>query len=65
MDGVAGISDYQTSQLLAERYERLQIVFGAKEKIGIDDVAKLHRMDEIGKTFDVSGTRYWIAKHWM
>jgi uncharacterized protein len=65
MDGVAGISDYQTAQLLGERYQRLQIVFDSKETIELDDVNKLGRMSEIGSTFSVDETRLWLEKFWM
>ncbi len=65
MDGVAGISDYQTAQLLGERYQRLQIVFDSKETIELDDVDKLGRMSEIGSTFNVDETRLWLEKFWM
>lgn len=65
MDGVAGISDYQCQQILEERYHRLQVVFGPKEKIGLDDVKKIPRMDEIGRNHSVTRTRRWIEQHWM
>jgi len=65
MDGVAGISDYQVSQLLSDRYQRLQIVFDSNETIALDDVAKLNRMSEIGSTFDVKQTRTWLENYWM
>lgn len=65
MDGVAGISDYQTAQLLGDRYQRLQIVFDSKETIELDDVSKLNRMSEIGSAFDVKQTQVWLEKYWM
>jgi uncharacterized protein len=65
MDGVAGISDYQTAQLLGDRYQRLQIVFDSKETIELDDVSKLNRMSEIGSAFDVKQTQAWLEKYWM
>lgn len=64
MDGVAGISDYQAAQLLGDRYQRLQVVFGEKETIALDDVTKLSRMDDIGKNFDIASTKDWIKKYW-
>ena len=65
MDGVAGISDYQCQQLLDDRYHRLQVTFGKKEKIDMDNVKKISRMDEIGRTHDVRATRKWIKQHWL
>jgi uncharacterized protein len=65
MDGVAGISDYQSAQLLGDRYQRLQVVFDSKETIEMDDVAKIDRMSEIGSTFNVNDARAWLEKYWM
>lgn len=65
MDGVAGIADYQCRQILQERYHRLQVIFDDKEPIGLDDVARLPRMDQIGRTHPVAATRRWIADHWL
>jgi patatin-like phospholipase/acyl hydrolase len=65
MEGVAGISDYQCRQILQDRYHRLQVIFDDNEPIGLDDVARLPRMDEIGRTHPVAATRRWIADHWI
>ena len=65
MDGVAGISDYQCQQILDERYHRLQVTFATNEKIDMDNVKKIPRMDEIGRGHDVRETRDWIQEHWM
>ena len=65
MEGVAGISDYQSAQLLGERYQRLQVVFPPKLTIGLDDVDNISRMDNIGKTHDVSKVASWIEQYWL
>ena len=65
MDGVSGISDYQTRQILDDRYHRLQTNFPPDESITLDSVKKIPRMDEIGKAHDLSKTRDWIAKYWF
>ena len=65
MDGVAGISDYQAKQILAERYHRLQVVFSPNETIALDAVKKIPRMDEIGSTYDLTSTREWINNYWI
>lgn len=64
MDGVAGVSDYQSAQLLGERYKRLQVVFGPKESIQLDDVKKISRMDEIACRHDLSQINQWLAQYW-
>ncbi|MEH6636562.1 MAG: CBASS cGAMP-activated phospholipase [Halioglobus sp.] len=65
MDGVAGISDYQCQQILDDRYHRLQVTFAKNEKIDMDNVKKIHRMDEIGRSHNIGETRKWIQKHWL
>ncbi len=65
MDGVAGIADYQASQLLGERYKRLQIIFDDSECIALDAVDKLDRMDQIGSTASLSDTAQWLQTHWL
>lgn len=65
MDGVAGIADYQASQLLGERYRRLEIIFDESESIALDAVNKLDRMDQIGSSVDLSDTAQWIQTHWV
>ena len=64
MEGVAGISDYQAMQLLADRYHRLQIVFDPNETIPMDSVKKIDRMDEIASAHDLSRTIKWIDDIW-
>ncbi len=65
MDGVAGISDYQASQLLGESYHRLQIVFNSKETIPMDSVKKIGRIDKIARNHDLSSTINWIKNVWF
>lgn len=65
MDGVAGIADYQSSQLLGDSYKRLQIIFDETESIPLDAVDKLDRMDQIGSTAVLSDTVQWIQKNWI
>lgn len=64
MDGVSGISDYQCRQLLGSRYHRLQVVFGPGERIDMDDVRKIGRMEAIGHAWDLSPTVAWLGEHW-
>jgi patatin-like phospholipase/acyl hydrolase len=65
MDGVAGISDYQSAQLLGNRYHRLQVVFDQKETIPMDGVGKISRMDTIGSSHKLDTTIQWIKNVWM
>ena len=64
MDGVAGISDYQTAQLLGDRYQRLQMTFPTKLAIAMDDVSSIARMDTLGKNYDVAKVADWIENIW-
>lgn len=64
-EGVAGISDYQSRQLLGDRYHRLQVTFDPSENIALDDVGKIPRMDEIGKTADLDDVIEWIRDVWL
>lgn len=64
MDGVSGISDYQARQLLGDKYHRLQIVFAPDEKIDMDAVKRLDRMDQIGTTYSIAKTVKWISNAW-
>jgi patatin-like phospholipase/acyl hydrolase len=65
MEGVAGIADYQAMQLLGERYHRVQPVLPHKEKIPLDAVDKIGRMDTIAAEFDLRTTVDWISRHWL
>jgi len=64
MDGVTGISDYQAQQLLADRYHRLQVVFDPSEKIPMDAVDKIDRMDQIASDYKIDKTIQWIKNIW-
>ena len=65
MEGVAGIADYQSAQLLDQRYHRLQIVFDPRDRIALDDAKKLQRMDDIAWAYDLEPTAHWVATHWQ
>lgn len=65
MDGVAGIADYQSKQLLNERYHRLQIVLPSRNPIMLDDVKQLDKMDKIATEFDLDDTLNWLEEQWI
>ncbi len=65
MDGVSGISDYQARQLLAERYQRLQVVFDPDDAIAMDDIDQVDHMDEIASAVDLSEAEAWIRQYWL
>jgi patatin-like phospholipase/acyl hydrolase len=64
-EGVAGISDYQSRQLLGDRYHRLQVTFDPSENIALDDVDKIPRMDQIGQDADLDDVIEWIRDVWL
>jgi patatin-like phospholipase/acyl hydrolase len=64
MDGVAGISDYQTKQILGDRYHRFQVIFAPDESIPLDAVHKIDRMVEIGSNCNLADTINWLEKNW-
>lgn len=64
LDGVSGIADYQSSELLSDRYQRLQPVFGPDESIKLDDVKKMPQMEAVAAKQDLSEVHRWLAEHW-
>jgi len=64
MDGVTGISNYQCEQILGNNYHRLQVTFDKDETIDLDDVKKIKRMNDIGRTHTVAATKKWINDVW-
>jgi hypothetical protein len=64
-EGVAGISDYQSRQLLGDRYHRLQVTFDPSENIALDDVDKIPRMNQIGQDADLDDVIEWIRDVWL
>ncbi|AXI03616.1 patatin-like phospholipase family protein [Aquirhabdus parva] len=64
-DGVSGVSDYQSRELLNDRYHRLQIVFAPNETIPLDAVDKLDRMEQIAAEFNLDETVAWIKDEWL
>ncbi len=64
-DGVSGVSDYQSRELLNDRYHRLQIIFAPNETIPMDAVDKLDRMEQIAAEFNLDEAVAWIKKMWL
>lgn len=65
LDGVAGIADYQCSQMLHERYHRLAPVFPAGVSIPMDGVDKIPYMIDFADSADISATVKWINQTWF
>jgi len=64
IDGVSEISDFQCSQLLGNRYARVQVDFPEGENISMDDVRQLPRMKEMAEHADLDQASDWIARNW-
>lgn len=62
MDGVAGIADYQSQQLLREHYHRLSPVLDRNYRI--DDHRQLGAMVDFAEQVDLTDTFAWLAAHW-
>ncbi|MBN2381326.1 hypothetical protein JXQ70_00450, partial [bacterium] len=65
MDGVETIAHYQATQLLCERYHRLQIYFDKYKTIKLDNVKKLGSMDRIARNHDLGPTIQWLMENWI
>ena len=64
-DGVAGIADFQCSQLLHERYHRLSPVLPKKPKIPMDGAKRIPEMIEIARNVDLRETIDWLKREWL
>ncbi len=64
LDGVSGIADYQSTELLGDRYHRLQPLFGPNESIKLDDVKKMPQMEAVAARQDLSEVNRWLGEHW-
>ena len=58
IDGMVQIPDFQCQQILRSRYHRLQTIL--PEPIGLDDIDKLDRLEEIGYSVDLQETIAWL-----
>jgi patatin-like phospholipase/acyl hydrolase len=65
LDGVAGIADYQCTQILGERYHRLAPVFPAGVSIPMDDVEKVPYMAGFANELDLAPTVQWLKDYWL
>lgn len=64
LDGVAGIADYQCTQILGSRYHRLAPIFPPGVFIDMDDVSRLPYMIDFAGKVDISGTASWLKAQW-
>ncbi len=65
LDGVAGIADYQCSQMLRDRYHRLAPIFPPEVSIPMDAVEKIPYMIRFAEALDLRPTIRWMKQHWM
>jgi patatin-like phospholipase/acyl hydrolase len=65
MDGSVGVADFQCSQLLGDRYCRLEPIFPAGKAFPMDDVSKIVDLMDFARSFDLSDTLTWLkASGW-
>ena len=55
----------QATQLLGDRYERLQITFDPSETIPMDAADKLGRMEALAQALPLDAVAGWIGQHWL
>ena len=63
MDGVAEIADFQCRQLLGDKFQRLQVVFGQNEKLALDGIDDLSHMITYGRVAPIEDTANWIRAY--
>jgi patatin-like phospholipase/acyl hydrolase len=63
-DGTAGIADYQSSQILRNRYHRLAPVFPVGVTIPMDDIEKIPYMIEFAENLVIDDTISWLKQTW-
>jgi len=64
-DGIAGIANYQCSQLLGDNYHRLAPVFPAGVTIDMDEVKKIPQMIAFAEAVDIDETVKWLKQTWF
>ncbi len=65
MDGVAGIADYQCSQILGDRYHRLAPVFPAGTSVPMDAVDRIDYMIDFANNVRIEPAVTWIESMWI
>jgi patatin-like phospholipase/acyl hydrolase len=63
MEGGIDLVHFQTKQLLAERYHRINPFLD--ESFGIDDWKKIPKLVEIAENVDLAPTIAWLEEHWQ
>ncbi len=64
MEGVSGIADYQSRQLLADRYLRIQIELPKRARFPLDAVNKIPTLDRIARAAPLEEAIGFIAREW-
>lgn len=65
LEAVAGIADYQSSQILGDRYHRLGPTFPSGTTVAMDDVGKIPFMIQFAEGLDLTTTAEWVRDHWL
>jgi patatin-like phospholipase/acyl hydrolase len=60
MDGSVGVADFQSQQLLGNRYYRLEPIFPAGKSFPLDDVSKIADLIAFAQSFDLTGAVAWL-----
>ena len=63
LEGGAGLADYQCEQLLGMQYLRVNPIL--PETIAMDEVSKIPLLIDVASNFDLSGTIFWLKRHYL
>ncbi len=63
MDGSVGVADFECTQLLGTRYQRLAPVFPPGTSIGMDEVARIVDLLSFAQSVDINNTIEWLQRN--
>jgi hypothetical protein len=63
-DGAAGIADYQSRQMLRDRYHRLAPIFPEGITVAMDDTDRIPYMIDFAETLPIDETVSWLKQKW-
>ena len=65
LEGVSSVADFQSAQILGDRYKRVQVTFDPGEIIETDSVDKIDRLEEIAKGLNLTEAEKWLKQYWI
>jgi patatin-like phospholipase/acyl hydrolase len=65
LDGMAGIADDQSRQLLGDQYHRLAPVFPPGVAFPMDAAQRVPEMVQFAQGVDLTATIAWLKTHWV